>query len=251
MADYSKEELDAVMRRYTEELMRLHSKQDAPNAREPVPQQRPPRPVEPPRPIIPPKPPMRPQEMPRPIPPQPQPDVVFPAPLPEFPKENRPPLGWNGNGLPPDVVLRAEYTAPIAIADNPLIKHSAEPPEEGEGGLVVTVRTAESALPVAGASVVVTDDRYGDQRLMAVLVTNQDGIAPRIALPAPLSESDAQNVAFAAYTVQVSADGYLPERIVDVAVLDGQNGTLPVSLKPAPINLVVPEQVEYSSMPKF
>lgn len=244
MADYSKEELDAVMRRYTEELMRLHGRQDMPRKKEPKPI------LSPPEPLMRSAPP-RPEEPPRPMPMPPRPDTVFPAPLPEFPQENRPPEGWNGNSLPPDVILRAENAMPMPIADNPLIKNPAEPPEMGGGSLVVTVRTAESALPVAGAAVTVTDERYGDPRLMAVLVTNRDGITPRITLPAPHSAPDAQNVKFAVYTVQVEADGYLPERIVDVAVLDGQSGTLPVSLKPAPVNLVVPEQVEYSSMPEF
>lgn len=237
MADYQKEELEALMRRYTEELMRLR-----PKVTPPPPAPNPP----PPKPLV--------QEQippPRPIPPIPETETVFPSPMPEFPAENRPPFGWNGNSLPPDAVLRAEYTAPIPIADNPRIRNEAEPPELGTGTLLVTVRTAENALPVAGASVTVTDERYGEPRLMASLETNADGIAPLITLPAPLSAPDVQNVAYAVYTVEVTADGYLPERIVDVAVLSGERGTLPVLVKPAPTNLVVPEQVEYSSMPEF
>ncbi len=243
MADYQKEELEALMRRYTEELMRLRPKMTPPSPADvpPVPPQPSVQEQMPPERPVP----------PRPIPPVPAPEAVFPSPMPEFPAENRPPFGWNGNGLPPDVVLRAEYTAPIPIADNPRIRNEADPPELGTGTLVVTVRTAENALPVAGASVTVTDERYGEPRLMASLETNADGIAPRITLPAPLSEPDVQDVAYAVYTVEVIADGYLPERIVDVAVLSGEQGTLPVSLKPAPTNLVVPEQVEYSSMPEF
>ena len=229
MAEYKREELDAMMRRYSEELMRLRPRTEQVQAQTPAPV------------------PAQPQE----IPGQPTAEAVFAAPLPEFPEENRAPFSWNGNSLPAGEVLRDESAEYITTENNPLIRREDEPPEQGVGTLTVTVRTAEGALPVQGAAVTITDERYGGSRLAASVTTNADGMTPMIYLPAPLSAQDVKNVAYAVYTVEVLADGYLPERIADVGVLSGQGGVLPVLLKPAPINLVVPEQVEYSSMPEF
>lgn len=185
-------------------------------------------------------------------------EPVFPAPLPEFPAENQTPAGWNGNDLPTGEVLREDaiFTgeeAPFTMPANPLIRGAADVPEPGRGTLSITVNTAEGALPVEGATVLITDDRQGDRRLMALLRTNESGLAGPVSLPAPLAPPDAKNVPFAAYTVEVSAKNYQRAKSLDIPVFAGIDATQEFSLVPLPVVIAPPRnnQTYFNETPDY
>ncbi|MDR1669012.1 MAG: peptidoglycan-binding protein [Oscillospiraceae bacterium] len=101
----------------------------------------------------------------------------------------------------------------------------------GQGTLKAEVRTANGALPVEGAQVIISDK--GGQQLYT-LTTNADGQTDSVSLSAPDSATTMQpgGEAYAAYNVTVTKDGYIGENIVGAEVLDGIYQTQPVYLYP-------------------
>ena len=100
--------------------------------------------------------------------------------------------------------------------------------DENIGYFKVNVSTADGALPIQGARVTVSSiDEEGNQVVRDVMQTDRAGVTPTIELPAPsLKESydpDAETGqrAYFYYQVEVDADGYYPERFVNVALFPG------------------------------
>ena len=94
-------------------------------------------------------------------------------------------------------------------------------PYEGSGGLRVNVRTADGALPIAGARAEVFD---ANGRSVGVLITDRSGSTEILALPAPpasLSQAPGGGEVFADYRLRVEADGYYPQQNENVPIFDG------------------------------
>lgn len=95
-------------------------------------------------------------------------------------------------------------------------------PYNGSGGLRVSVRTADGALPIAEATVRVYDGRSSAP--LYTLTTDRSGNTQVISLPAPsaaLSQSPSGGEVYAVYRLSVDADGYYQQRNESVPVFDG------------------------------
>ncbi len=94
-------------------------------------------------------------------------------------------------------------------------------PYDGSGGLRVSVRTADSALPIAGARVTVWGE---ESEPIASLSTDQSGSTEVLALPAPraaASLSPGSGNAYAVYRLIVESDGYYRQENKEVPIFDG------------------------------
>ena len=100
--------------------------------------------------------------------------------------------------------------------------------------LVVSIRTADSAVPVRRALVVVTTD--AGEELGRDEVTSQNGSLSRaFFLTAPdesLSLSPGQAQPYSTYTVTVTAPGFYSTRITGVQMFTGDESRLPVDMIP-------------------
>lgn len=102
-----------------------------------------------------------------------------------------------------------------------------------QGTLVVDVRSTERRQPIANAAVTVTSQETGS---VYTLTTDATGRTARFVLPAPdleesFSPATAAN-AFSLYTVEATAAGFLPVRVVGVQVFPGIDSVLPMQLAP-------------------
>lgn len=91
---------------------------------------------------------------------------------------------------------------------------------ERTGSLLVRVVTSRAQLPVAGAAVVITTpDRTGKAAILAVLETDESGLAGPMLLPAPTTPTDGTTpggpTPYAMYSLLVEYPGY------EAAVVDG------------------------------
>ena len=109
----------------------------------------------------------------------------------------------------------------------------------GTGYLAVQVTTGNSAIPLQGATVTVSQKQEGDTVLLYELKTGRDGKAPQVALPAP-SRSDSQRAAtappYAAYHIAVTLPGYLAAEYNEVPIFDGIIAMQQADLVPLPEN---------------
>ncbi|MBQ7499624.1 MAG: hypothetical protein IJT91_01890 [Clostridia bacterium] len=100
--------------------------------------------------------------------------------------------------------------------------------DENTGFFKVNVTTADGALPIQGAKVTVSSiGENGESRVWGVMTTDSAGVTRTMELPAPpLRESFDGNAgseqrAYSYYQVDVDAEGYIPERFVNVALFPG------------------------------
>lgn len=145
-----------------------------------------------------------------------------------------PPNGWTGVSLPDTEVLREEgdrVALPVAAAQDSLPVDSAD----ANGTLLISVRTAEGALPIEDALVTVTQERGGAHVLISSQRTNSSGKVRPLELPAPLTPPNQQRVPFAPYTIRVDADGYRSEQSLDVPVFAGITSRQNFLMKPLPL----------------
>ena len=93
----------------------------------------------------------------------------------------------------------------------------------GVGYLVVKTSTARGALPVSGALISIYDAGREDNGVYAVMITDADGIARKIPLPAPPkinSESSGQESPYAIYNIEVAKEGYYREEFAAIPIFD-------------------------------
>ena len=95
-------------------------------------------------------------------------------------------------------------------------------PYQGSGGLRVSVRTADGALPIADATVTIIDKASG--RTLRTQTTDRSGNTEIISLPAPsaaLSQTPGGGEVYAVYRLTVTADGYFEQVNESVPIFDG------------------------------
>ena len=109
---------------------------------------------------------------------------------------------------------------------------------ENEYGYIrVTVRAADGALPLERAIVTVKD---GNESILAVFFTDEDGNTPPLKVLAPPKEnSGAPGVvgpAFYVYNIDTDKVGYRSVRNIGVPVYPGVTSVQPVEMVPRPEN---------------
>ena len=109
------------------------------------------------------------------------------------------------------------------------------------GFLIVTVRTANGAIPIENALVSIYENKKGDNGAMAngyllyTLKTNSLGQTEKIALPAKsssLSLEPGNNRPFYSYNIFVSSEGYFDSDIINAPVFQGITSIQPINLIP-------------------
>ncbi len=103
------------------------------------------------------------------------------------------------------------------------------------GSLRVIVRSANGALPVADASVIVTEGGAESGAILYTLRTGEDGLTPLVALSAPPRENSLvpdHPTPCARYNIEVRRAGYGTVMNLGVPIFEGVTSTQPVLLVP-------------------
>lgn len=104
------------------------------------------------------------------------------------------------------------------------------------GYLIVSVSTAQDAIPIEGALVTVSStDESGASELHYTLTTDRSGMTDRLALPAPpraSSLSPGMPDPYAVYNVRVDHPLYQPRGSTNLSIFEGVIADLPVYLVP-------------------
>lgn len=107
------------------------------------------------------------------------------------------------------------------------------------GILTVQVYTADQALPVGNANVVVTKASGSGEELVKVMKTNRSGKTEPLELLAPPAENsqspDAVGERFYKYNIRVDYPGYYSMENINVPVFAGQTAIQPFALIPLPL----------------
>ncbi len=110
--------------------------------------------------------------------------------------------------------------------------------QNSSGYLIVKVSTASGAIPIENASVIIQGKDEGNGDILLSLLSNTDGLTPRVTLPAPLSElSEAPSPSekpYATYNIDIFKDGYYPQHYNGVPIF--QNVTAIQYAKIVPIS---------------
>ena len=99
---------------------------------------------------------------------------------------------------------------------------------DGVGYMIVRVTTARGAIPLEGATVIVSDYLPEDvnERGNAIytLTTNSSGLTDKFALPTPpreLSQSPGNGKSYLTYNIAVAKDGYYQQNYINAPVFEG------------------------------
>lgn len=140
---------------------------------------------------------------------------------------------YSRDPIPLDRVIKDSHFKPSTV------------PYDDSGRLEIEVTTGEQALPVPFANVVIVREVAGEQELVHYLQTDISGSTPLVELPAPargLSEQPEPNglIPYGVYTVAVSQNDFYTTIVKDVQIFAGQTAILPVSMIPLPEKAVNP-----------
>ena len=99
---------------------------------------------------------------------------------------------------------------------------------EGLGYMIVRVTTARGAIPLEGATVIVSDYFGEDEKergnAIYTLTTNSSGLTDKFALPAPprsLSMTPGNGKSYLTYNIAVTKDGYYQQNYINAPIFDG------------------------------
>ena len=110
---------------------------------------------------------------------------------------------------------------------------------EGLGYLQLRISTAQGAIPLENAQVIVRESKERGGGLVTVQVSDRSGLTPMIALPTiprALSETPGTPHPFYVYLVDVSKEGYYTQYYQNVPVFDGISAVQSVEMIPLPQN---------------
>ncbi len=215
-------DFDKLIEKYKADLMKYHeanpSGGEAPRYVAPKASMTDPKPVpkaDPPAPEIP-----QPQDIPDVpiIPPAPQNTPEMPVILPGEPMQPSAPrvLEQSPEDFPND-----------DVADNNL--------DDDEGYLQIRAVTADGAVPLKGALVIITNPRSG--QLAAQITTDSDGLTAAVPLRTvsrTLSEVEGNTQPYDTYNIEIKLDGFYGVRSENVPVFGGVTNVQTVSLIPLP-----------------
>ena len=104
------------------------------------------------------------------------------------------------------------------------------------GALLVKASLAGGAVPLEGAVIRIFGADDENKYVEYSLITDVDGITPKIKLPAPLkalSLSESQTDApYSTYNVEASMDGYYTKKIFNLAIFPQTDSILPINMIP-------------------
>ncbi len=108
------------------------------------------------------------------------------------------------------------------------------------GTLVVKTSAAGGSLPVENSTVRIRNSSDSTKEVLYSLLTDNDGITPRVKLPAPpagysLSPTN-QALPYGLYDIEVSSPEFYKQSIYNVAVFSGIDTILPVNMIPKSIH---------------
>ena len=109
----------------------------------------------------------------------------------------------------------------------------------GIGYLQVRVSTAQSAVPLEDALVVIRSQADQGEQIVASVVTDRSGLTPRIPLPTVprgLSEVPGNPHPFYTYHLEVSKEGFFNQYYQNVPVFDGISAVQSAEMIPLPQN---------------
>jgi hypothetical protein len=114
-----------------------------------------------------------------------------------------------------------------------------ESSSEGVGYLQLRISTAQGAIPLQNAQVIVREPKERGSGLVAILLSDRSGLTPIISLPTvprALSEIPGNSLPFYVYYVDVSKEGYYTQYYQNVPVFDGISAVQSVEMIPLPQN---------------
>ncbi|MBO4941175.1 MAG: hypothetical protein J6D15_03135 [Clostridia bacterium] len=106
-----------------------------------------------------------------------------------------------------------------------------------EGYIVVQVYTADQAIPLPDANVIVSKPAGSGEEVVRIMKTNRSGKTEIIAVPtSPASNSQTPDGTdrFFKYNIRVDYPGYRTVENVNVPVFEGQTSIQPVGMIPLP-----------------
>lgn len=147
----------------------------------------------------------------------------------------------------PEPAPEPEYTPVPEPAPEPEPQEENERPETDTGYIQVRTFTAREAIPIAGALVTITQENEKGTKLQWAVVTDQDGLTPKLKVPAVSSQLSLQpgtEQPYSQYTIQVDMPGFYRVKFMDVPIYGGITAIQPVKLIPLPEGTVgMPEMV--------
>lgn len=136
----------------------------------------------------------------------------------------------NGEKVSDDMIMPPAVTEPLKVYN------SEDEEYKGSGYLIVEVKSGSGAYPVENALVIVTRNINGEDKILSIMRTNQNGKTEIMELPAPANNgtkiSDKNPYAF--YNVIVYMESYYEVQNRNVSVFSGITSLLPVNLIPLP-----------------
>ena len=104
------------------------------------------------------------------------------------------------------------------------------------GEITFRATSGSGALPVPDAIVRVRGAEEGNRFTVYSLLTDIDGVTPRLILPAPnlsfSEEPHSPEAGYARYDVEVSANGYYPKRIYGIPIFPKTSATQIINMIP-------------------
>jgi len=107
--------------------------------------------------------------------------------------------------------------------------------EKGVGYIVVQVSTADNAVPIPDANVMVSENTEKGETLVKIMKTNRNGKTEPLAVPAPPVENSLTPEGvnrFFKYNIRVDYPGYYTVENMNVPVFQGQTSIQPVAMIP-------------------
>lgn len=153
-----------------------------------------------------------------------------------------------GNPPPPPAPPTPPTPPPAAPQPTP-----PAPPTTFTAPLKVRVTSANEAIPIPDALVIITREENGATVVEASRITNSSGLTEPVILPAvdpALTLQPGNNIPRIVYEVTVAAPDHYRARISDIPLYGGIPTELPVSLVPLPEFADDPQQeIRYNTPP--
>lgn len=144
------------------------------------------------------------------------------------------------DGSSGDMQLNESYpndNTDFSAVDSDDVFASENPPDmSGQGYLQIEVTTASGAIPVRGATVIISETTDGVDSLIGMVITDENGTTPIVPLSAPpqsLSESpDPLEKPYSEYNISVYKKGFYSIPKLTVPIFDTIKSIQPVSVIP-------------------
>jgi hypothetical protein len=120
------------------------------------------------------------------------------------------------------------------------------------GYLVVKVSTALGAIPLENATVNLRGNTEESSGVIYSLLSDRDGLTPKVALPAPpraISAHPSESVPFSSWNIDVFKEGYVPVSFTGVPIYSSVVSVQPAVLVPISENFYTQQSYNESIQP--